>query len=265
VELNGSIAIVTGASSGIGAATARALAGAGATVVTVARRADRLEEVAGDCRRHTPASYAHPMDVADPEACTHLVKEVEDGLGRIDILVNNAGIPMRRHALDLTLADIRGPLEVNYLGAVQLALAALPGMVARRRGSIINVTSVSGYVPVPRAASYGATKAALSRFTHGLAIDLAGTGVHAGVVSPGPIATEIWDRGPEGAQYQGKLYPPEVVAADILRSVERGRTHVTSPRQYGAMGALYPLVGRVLRTGLRRFGRSSQPRRRADH
>jgi short-subunit dehydrogenase len=253
MRVDGAVAIVTGASSGIGAATAVELAQQGADVVAVARRADRLEDVVERCRRHRPASFAVAADVADPTACTELVRRVERDTSGVAILVNNAGIPMRRHARELTMADIRRVTEVNYFGAVQLTLQALPGMLERRRGAIVNVTSVSGYVPVPRAAAYGGSKAALSRFTHGLAIDLAGSGVWAGVVSPGPIDTEIWEHGQQ-AQYQGRVYPPEVVARDITRSIQRRRTHVTSPRQYGLMGALYPLIGRPLRSGLRRFG-----------
>lgn len=262
MRIRGRVAVVTGASSGIGAATAIGLARQGADVVAVARRADRLEAVVQECRRHRPGSFAVPTDVADPAACTALIRRVEDETPGLDILVNNAGIPMRRHANELTMADIRRVTEVNYFGAVQLTLDALPGMLERQRGAIINVTSVSAYIPVPRAAAYGGSKAALSRFTHGLTIDLAGSGIRAGVVSPGPIATEIWQQGQQ-AQYEGRLYPPEVVARDIVRSIERGRTHVTSPRPYGFMGALYPLVGHFLRAGLRRFGQTETSSTRA--
>lgn len=265
MKIKDTVAIVTGASSGIGAATARVLAERGATVIAVARRAERLEEVVARCREHTPLSRAYPVDLMDLEACRGLIRDVQAEFGHIDILVNNAGIPMRRHGGSLTMEDVQGPLQLNYVAAVQLTLAALPAMLDRASGSIINVTSVAGYVPVPREASYSATKAALSAFSHGLAVDLDGTGIHVGVVAPGPIATEIWEiDGSEAAQYQGKLFPPEVVARDIVRSIERRRVHVTSPRRYGLTRVLYVLMGGAVRAGLRRYARKPVAARSAD-
>src|SRR5213078_1869494 len=102
-------------------------------------------------------------------------------------------------------------MAVNFFGPVALVAATLPAMLERGSGSIVNVTSVSGYVPNPGEPAYGASKAALSRWSHGLAIDLHGTGVHVGVLSTGPIETEIWTKD-QTADYHGKLYPPEVVA-----------------------------------------------------
>jgi short-subunit dehydrogenase len=143
-------------------------------------------------------------------------------------------------------------MAVNFFGAVYLTMAALPGMLERRHGSIVNVTSVAGYVPNLKESAYGASKAALSRWSHGLAVDLHGQGVHVGVISPGPIDTDIWLT--EGEEpYAGKLYPPEVVAAAVSRMIERGSVHRTVPSRFGAVGALYPLVGRAMRFGIRRF------------
>ncbi len=246
------IAIVTGASSGIGAATAVALARQGATVVGVARRADRLEAVIDECRRHRPESVAHPADVSNRDAAEAVAADAEQRFGRVDIVVNNAGISPGEDPVHHTVADVEQVMAVNFLGPVYLTGAVLPGMADRRCGSIINVTSVSGYIPNPGEPAYGASKAALSRWSHGLAVDLHGTGVHVGVVSPGPVDTEIWDT--EGSQgYDGKLYSPEVVAKAVVRAIEREVTHVTVPRRFGAVGALYPLLGRPMRWGLRRY------------
>jgi len=114
------------------------------------------------------------------------------------------------------------------------------------------VTSVAGYVPNPGESAYGASKAALSRWSHGLAIDLHDTGVHVGVLSPGPIDTEIWSLDEE-LSYTGKLYPPEVVADGVARMIEHRLVHLTVPRHYGLVGALYPILGRPMRWGLRRY------------
>jgi short-subunit dehydrogenase len=246
------VAVVTGASSGIGAAVAVDLARRGARVVGVARRAERLDEVVTACRAHSPESIAHVADVSAREACERTVRAAEERFGRVDIVVNNAGISVHKDAARTSVDDIEHVMAVNFFGPVFLTMAALPGMLARRSGAIVNVTSVAGYVPNAKESAYGASKAALSRWTHGLAVDLHGSGVSAGVVSPGPIDTEIWSLDEE-LSYRGKLFPPQVVAAGVARVIERGLTHLTVPRRYGAVGALYPLLARPMRWGIRRY------------
>jgi short-subunit dehydrogenase len=246
------VAVVTGASSGIGAAVATDLAGRGARVVAVARRADLLADTIEACHAASPESAAHPADVSSREACEEVVRATEARFGRVDILVNNAGISMHKSATRTGVDEIERVMAVNFFGAVYLTTAALPGMLERRHGTIVNMTSVAGYVPNAGEAAYGASKAALSRWSHGLAVDLAGTGVHVGVLSPGPIDTPIWSRDEE-LSYTGKLYPPEVVARGVAKMIERQLTHLTVPRRYGAVGALYPILGRPMRWGIRRY------------
>ena len=253
------VAVVTGASSGIGAAIATDLAGRGARIVAVARRADRLAEVVETCRASSPDSIAHPADVSSQAACDEVIATTEDRFGRVDILVNNAGISIHKNAARTSVEEIERLMAVNFFAPVYLSMAALPGMLERRDGSIVNVTSVAGYVPNPGESAYGASKAALSRWSHGLAVDLDGTGVHVGVVSPGPIDTEIWSLDEEQS-YTGKLYPPQVVAEAVAKMIERRVTHLTAPRRYGAVGALYPLVGRPMRWGIRRYEARAQRR-----
>jgi NAD(P)-dependent dehydrogenase (short-subunit alcohol dehydrogenase family) len=250
VDLRDRVAVVTGASSGIGAATAEAFARKGARVVCVARRADRLAETARACTALGARAVSVAVDVTDPTCADVVVKETESAFGPIDVLVNNAGLGMAVPAQAATMDDVRRVFETNFFGPVALTLAVLPGMIERRSGSVINVTSVSGYVPNPGEAPYGATKAALSRWSHGLTIELVGTGVHVGVVSPGPIDT---DMAPGADEYKGKLYPPTVVAGAIVRSVERGTVHRTAPRKFGAASAMYPVLGGPFRWGIRKF------------
>ena len=252
MQIRDAVAIVTGASSGIGAATAQALAARGATVVAVARRKDRLDEVVEYCRRHAPDSMASAGDVADRVFAEDTVRHAHERFGRVDILVNNAGISPGEDASTRAVDDAEQIMAVNFFGAMYFAGAVLPGMIERRRGSIVNVTSVSGYVPAPGEPAYGASKAALSRWSHGLAVELHDKGVHVGVLSPGPIDTEIWSH--TTTQYDGKLYPPTIVGDAVVRMIEREQTHVTVPRRFGAVSALYPLVGRPMRWGLRKFG-----------
>jgi short-subunit dehydrogenase len=257
VEIRDRVVVVTGASSGIGAATAEAFARKGARVVCVARRADKLAETVRRCEALGARALALPADVADPETADRVVKETESAYGPIDVLVNNAGLGMALPAEQVTMDDVRRVFEVNFFGPVALTLAVLPGMRERRRGSIVNVTSVSGYVPNPGESPYGATKAALSRWSHGLSVELAGTGVHVGVVSPGPIDTEM---APGADEYKMKLYPPSVVADAIISAVQKERVHQTAPRKFGAPAAMYPLLGGPFRWGIRKFTAGAEPR-----
>ncbi len=263
MEIRGAVAIVTGASSGIGAATAEELARRGATVIAVARRREKLGEVVERCRRCTAASRSHPTDVADRAACEDLVRQTAADFGRVDIVVNNAGISLRRHAAHASVDEIQRVMDVNFYGAVYLTMVALPGMLERRMGSIVNVTSVAGYVPNPHESAYGASKAALSLWSHGLAVDLAGSGVHVGVLSPGPIDTEIWKKDEEEAAYDGTLYPPSLVAEGIARMIEAETVHATVPRHFGLVGAFYPLLGGPMRKGLIAHQRRAEQRGRA--
>ena len=166
--------------------------------------------------------------------------------------MNNAGISPGEDASTRAVDDAEQIMAVNFFGAMYFAGAVLPLMIEARRGSIVSVTSVSGYVPAPGEPAYGASKAALSRWSHGLAVELHDKGVHVGVLSPGPIDTEIWSH--TSTQYDGKLYPPTIVGDAVVRMIEREQTHVTVPRRFGAVSALYPLVGRPMRWGLRKFG-----------
>jgi short-subunit dehydrogenase len=253
------VAVVTGASSGIGAAVATDLAARGARVVAVARRADRLAATVEACRASSPESVAHPADVSSRDACEEVIRGAETRSGRVDILVNNAGISMHKNAARTSVDDIERVMAVNFFGSVYLTMATLPGMLERGSGAIVNVTSVAGYVPNADEAAYGASKAALSRWSHGLAVDLAGTGVHVGVLSPGPIDTEIWSLDEE-LSYTGRLYPPAVVAEAVAKMIERRLTHLTVPRRYGAVGALYPMFGRTMRWGIRRYDARARAR-----
>src|SRR4029079_14795867 len=131
-----------------------------------------------ECCAYAPDSRAEPGDVADRAIAERIVAATQTRFGRGDIVVNNAGISPGEEPIARAADDAERVMAVNFFGAIYVAGAALPGMVERRRGSIINVTSVSGYVPNPGEPAYGASKAALSRWSHGLAIDLHGTGVH---------------------------------------------------------------------------------------
>ncbi|HEX9681986.1 MAG TPA: SDR family oxidoreductase [Acidimicrobiales bacterium] len=253
MDINGALALVTGTSGGIGAATAETLARHGATVIGVARTADKVEATAERCRTWAPASAGIVGDLSTKEGCAAVVERVLADQARIDIVVNNAGVSLRKHATRTSVGEVEQVTDINYLAAVRLTIPLMAGMVERGAGAIVNITSVAGYVPNPLEAAYGGAKAALSLWSHGLAVDLAGTGVHVGVVNPGPIDTGMWATDEEAPAYHGKLYPPQIVADAVVKAITKEKVMLTVPRQFGLPGMMYPVMGRPMRWGLRTF------------
>jgi short-subunit dehydrogenase len=220
----GAVALVTGASSGIGAATARLLAAGGTTVALVARRADRLEAVAEDCRLTAPRSRAWAADLGDTDLAAALAVQIWDELGPLDVVVNNAAIPMRRPAQRLTMADVERTMTVNFYSPVAITLALLPRMLERDVGTVVNVSSMGGRLGIAAEAAYSASKFALAGWSESLAVDLWDTGVAVKLVLPGAFDTEIWDQ-PDNdtAPYSGPLAPPEEGAVGIVASITSDR------------------------------------------
>jgi short-subunit dehydrogenase len=192
VDVSGKRVLVTGASSGIGAGLAEALAKAGATVGLCARRADRLEAVLLRCRTHAPDSRMWACDLADFAQVDRLAKAATAELGPIDVLVNNAGMPKRRRVLELDYQTVEVVSRLNFLSPARLTLALLPGMVERGVGLVVNVSSVAATLSSPGEAAYDASKAALSAFSEAMAVDLWDTGVRVLVVYPGVVDTELF-------------------------------------------------------------------------
>jgi short-subunit dehydrogenase len=217
----GGVALVTGASSGIGAALARVLAARGVTVGIVARRADRLAEVLEACRVDAPGSRSWAVDLSDPEAAAALAEEAWAEFGHLDVLVNNAAIPMRRAVTRLSVDGADRVMRVNYLSPVAMTLAVLPHMIERGSGTIVNVSSLGGRLGIAGEAAYSASKFALCGFSEVMASDLVGTGVTVRLILPGAIDTEIWDQ-PDNdpAFYTGPLTPPEEVANGIADAID---------------------------------------------
>jgi short-subunit dehydrogenase len=207
--------LVTGASSGIGAATARAFAARGDTVGICARREDRLAEVAHDL----PGGRTWTVDLADLDGVEAFAARADAELGGIDVLVNNAGIPKRRRATTMSAADAEGVMAMNYFSPVRLTLALLPRMIERGRGDIVNVSSMGVHLVAFGVGAYSASKAALELFTEALYVELPGTGVRAHLVIPGTTATEFSepreDNDPPLPPGPGTATPEDVAAAII--------------------------------------------------
>ena len=212
--------LITGASSGIGAALARTLASQGTVVGLIARRAQRLEAVLADCRRSSPASQMWVADLADTAYADQLALQAWDELGGIDTLVNNAAVPKRRTVADLNPAEVETVMRVNFFAPMRLTLAVLPRMLARGRGAIVNVSSVGGRLGIIHEAAYCASKFALCGWSESMAVDLHGTGVSVKLIQPGPVDTEIWDQ-PDNDDplYNGPKVGAEEVADGIISAL----------------------------------------------
>jgi short-subunit dehydrogenase len=212
--------LVTGASSGVGAALARALAKDGAVVGLIARRRDRLAEVLADCQRAAPDSMMWVADLADTAAVEPLAVDAWDALGGIDVLVNNAAVPKRRAVTALDPVDVEAVMRVNFFAPMRLTLAALPRMLSRGTGMIVNVSSVGGRLGIIHESAYCASKFALCGWSESMAVDLHGTGISVKLIEPGPVDTEIWDQPDNDAPiYDGSKFSPEEVAAGIIAAL----------------------------------------------
>lgn len=222
--LAGEVAIVTGASSGIGAATARELGRRGVSVVLAARRVAELEGQAQAIREAGGEALAIPADIADPAHVTLLVERTLATFGRVDVLINNAGAGWLRPLASSPPGEISGLVGVNLLGAMLLTRGVLPGMLERRHGAVISVGSLSGRVAMEPL--YSATKYGLRGFSLALRRQVAGSGVSVSLVSPGNINTAMT------RHVTARMPEPDLVATTIADLVRHPRREVVVPRRH---------------------------------
>ena len=225
MQIAGSVALVTGASSGIGAATAEALADAGARLIVTGRDEDRLKAVAV-----RTSATAFPADLSQPGACEELVRLALAVHGRIDLLVSNAGAGWAGPIGDMPGATADQLVTVNFLAPVHLARLLLPAMTARGAGRLVFVSSIAGATGVRHEAVYAATKAGLNSLAESLRYELSGTGVGISVVLPGAVSTPFFSR--RGRPY-ARHWPTPVsadrVASAIVSAAARNRPVVYIP------------------------------------
>jgi 3-oxoacyl-[acyl-carrier protein] reductase len=227
-DLSGKAALVTGATGGIGAATARALHARGARVALTGRRAAELDALAAELGGR---ALAVPADLADPAAPAALVERVESGFGALDILVNNAGLTRDMLALRMGDADWAAVLEVDLTAPFRLARAALRGMMKRRHGRIVSIASIVGVTGNAGQANYAAAKAGLIGMSKSLAQEVATRGITVNVVAPGFVRTAMTDALGDAQRAKlleripsGRMGAPEDIAAAVafLSSAEAG-------------------------------------------
>ncbi|HEY7105631.1 MAG TPA: SDR family NAD(P)-dependent oxidoreductase [Acidimicrobiia bacterium] len=232
-DLQQSRVLVTGASSGIGAGFAESFARAGATVGICARRADRLEEVAGRARDLGAEVHQWVTDLADFEQVDRLTRDALASMGGVDILVNNAGIPKRRHVTVTDYDTVERVTRINYLSPIRLTLALLPQMLERASGRIINVSSVAATLSSPGETAYAASKAALAVFSEVMNVDLWDSGVKILVVYPGIVDTELFSI-PDNDPLTAPVEPITVAecVASVLDALQQDAVEVYTPAHF---------------------------------
>lgn len=212
-------ALITGASGGIGLELARLFAAGGYDLVLVARSADKLEELAGELRKHGGAVRVLAKDLAKPESPEEVFRELEAAGVAVDVLVNNAGFATYGPFVEIDLGRELEELQLNVVTLTHLTKKLLPGMLARRRGGVLNLASTAGFQPGPLMAVYYATKAYVISFSEALAEELSGTGVTVSVLCPGPTATGFQRR---AGMEASKLFSGMLQVADAAAVARAG-------------------------------------------
>jgi 3-oxoacyl-[acyl-carrier protein] reductase len=230
-DLSNQTALVTGASGGIGGAIARALHAQGARVMVAGTRRHALDTLADELGEGAHIGLA---DLADPAAADRLVKEADTAMGRIDILVNNAGVTRDALALRMDDESWRAVIEVNLTAAFRLTRAVLPGMIRRRSGRVIGVTSVVAITGNPGQANYAAAKAAMIGMSKSIAAEIAGRGITVNCIAPGAITTAMTEKLTAerrarllGAIPAGRFGAPDDVAAAAVFLASAEAAYIT--------------------------------------
>jgi short-subunit dehydrogenase len=244
--LSESVVVITGASSGIGRATALAFAREGAAIVVCARREAPLASAAEQCRARGVEALPVVADVRDESAMRGLARRALDRFGRIDVWVNNAGVGVLGTFEDVPPDVFRGVVETNFFGCVHGARAVLPHFTAQGHGALINVASMLGKMAMPYYTAYAAAKFAVVGFGETLREELIGTGVDVVTVMPAAIDTPFFEH---SANYTGRavkpprpVYDPDDVAAAIVSAAHRPRREVFVGGAARAMNALHALL-----------------------
>lgn len=263
MRLRDSLVLVTGASSGVGEATARAMADRGAHALLLARSAERLDAVVADIEASGGRADAYPVDLADPDAVDAVAADVRRDVGVPDVVVNNAGSGRFLAIEETSAEDVEAMTAVPYFAAFNLTRAFAPDFLDRRSGHVVNVTSAAAYAPWPGSSAYAVARWAMRGFTRALHADFAEANVGVSLVAATTVDSPYFERNPgsrERLPAIARLFPtiaPADVADAIVDAVEHERRTVLVPWQFKWVVRLHRLFPRlvervVVETGWRR-------------
>jgi short-subunit dehydrogenase len=235
------VALITGASSGIGRALAHELGRKGARLGLLARRAENLKEIANEVESAGGQALVLPADVKDPDAVRQSADRLRAHFGRIDVLVANAGIGATTNVSDLQAKEVAELFNINVIGAVNSVTAVLPEMIKQGSGQLVAISSLAGYRGLPKSAAYCASKAALSAFFESLRVDLHGTGVDVTIIHPGFIKTPLTANRHARMPYLMEL---DTAVKKIIHAIEARKKSYAFPWQLATLvraGMLFPI------------------------
>ena len=225
------VVLITGASSGIGRCLAIDFAKRGAVVIGCGRSQERLDQTLTEVRRASPSSTMIPCDVGNRQEVQSMVAGVLADFGKIDILINNAGIGMRKPFAETSVDTIEEIMRINYFGMVYCTHAALPSMIARGSGHIVNISSVAGIIGTLNLSGYCASKFAMNGFSESLYYELKPLGIHVSVICPGPVSTDFnrsfADTKPKSPGFL--MLAPETVSRLVIRAIAAKKFEVIMP------------------------------------
>ena len=225
------VILITGASSGIGKQSALEFARLGANIILVARRKEKLDEIANQLKSFNVSVLVCKCDVSDKEQVKEMSKTVLEKFGSVDVLVNNAGFAIYGSVNDLSIDEIESQMETNYFGMIYCIKNFLPSMLEKKSGHIVNVASVAASFGLPGIASYCASKFAMLGFSEGLKHELSGTGVGITVVSPIMVRTDFFDHPSfeKMPKYSPTSLSSKTVAKAILKAANSPRLEIIVP------------------------------------
>jgi short-subunit dehydrogenase len=246
-RVRGKNIVITGASSGIGADVALEVASQGGIPILLARRVDKLEELVRQIEKeYTIKAYAIELDVSNKQAIVNVFESIYEKIGEIDVLINNAGFALFKDASEATYEEVKAMFEVNVLGLIACTTAVLPTMKAKNTGQIINVASIIGKIPTPKASAYAATKHAVLGFTNALRMEISDTNIQITSVNPGPVKTEFFNIADVSGNYTKNvdkmMLDSKTVAKKIVTTIGTKKRELNLPVWMGFGGKCYALM-----------------------
>lgn len=245
-RLKGKNIVITGASSGMGADAAIEVAMQGGIPILIARRIDRMEELINQIAvGYGVHGHAYSLDVSNSSEVARVFELIKREVGHIDVLINNAGYALFKNVDDMTDEAFKSMFEVNVFGLIACTKAVLPEMLARNEGQIINIASIAGKIPTPKASGYTATKHAVLGFTNALRLETSDTNIQITAVNPGPVKTAFFDIADETGTYakniNNMMLDSKTVAKKIVATIGTNKRELNLPGWMGFGGKCYAI------------------------